>query len=316
MVIVNQLGPEFGQTLRDQFPSLHVIEHLRDTPYWAIDPRATALFTAPHSSWESAPSERPECFTNVSWFQTLSAGIDYFPSWVLELQTVTHGRGLTAGPIAEYVFAAMLARTKRLHELRVQDPTGWRRPKELGGLEGRTLGLAGYGAIGQSVATRALAFGMRVLALRRRSSTDAVAPAGVRFVEDIRHLFQQSDHLVLALPLTAATRHIVSQAVLEQARAGLHLINVARGALVDDSALLASLESGQVGFATLDVTYPEPLPAGHPFYQHPRIQLTPHTAYADSAIDWTGAQQLVAENTRRFLGGRPLINAFDPVAGY
>src|SRR5690606_11871055 len=143
----------------------------------------------------------------------------------------------------------------------------------------QTLGIAGYGAIGREVAKRAQALGMDVLALRRGGA--AVAPdTGVRAVASVEDLLGASDHVVLALPITPQTRHCINARSLAHAKPGLHLVNIARGALVDQPALLQALDSGRLSGATLDVTDPEPLPEGHALYHHPRVHLTPHVSWA------------------------------------
>jgi phosphoglycerate dehydrogenase-like enzyme len=145
-------------------------------------------------------------------------------------------------------------------------------------------------------------------------STEQAVP-GVTFVPDIEELVQQSDHLVLAAPATESTRHIVNRALLKRARPGLHIINVARGSLIDDEALLEALDDGLIGQASLDVTEPEPLPAGHRFYSHPRVRLSPHT----SAISSHNTAELARKFTRNFeafMAGAALEDLVDIHRGY
>ena len=154
---------------------------------------------------------------------------------------------------------------------------------------------------------------MRIAVLRRTGTERP--PEDVEWVPDPGALAALSDHLVLALPLTPATRGIVDAAVLARSKPGLHLVNVARGALVDQEALLAALDRGRVGFASLDVTEPEPLPEGHPFYTHAQVRLTPH-------MSWSGGDtqarliRKILENLDAFVDGRPLHDIVDPILGY
>ncbi|MGA1860645.1 NAD(P)-dependent oxidoreductase [Azospirillum sp. 11R-A] len=120
---------------------------------------------------------------------------------------------------------------------------------------------------------------------------------------------------MLALPLTAATRGLVGAGLLAQAKAGLHLVNVARGALVDQDALLAAIDSGRIANATLDVTDPEPLPAGHPFYRHPAIRLTPHVSWSAPDFDRRLADRILA-NLDAYARGEPLRDVVDAATGY
>ncbi|MFT8422112.1 MAG: NAD(P)-dependent oxidoreductase [Gluconacetobacter sp.] len=253
--------------------------------------------------------------------QIASAGVDGFPSWLLDGRIVTCGRGDAAVPIAEYVLMALLLRAKRLEVLRPDGPEDWIRDAvatrdvtPLGSLEGQVLGVAGYGAIGRAVAARARAFGLRVLAWRRAAWSDG-GDGLAESVGSLAELAARVDHLVLALPLTPETAGCVDAEVLARARPGLHLVNVARGALVDHAALLSALNRGQVGFATLDVTSPEPLPAGHPFYIHPAVRLTPHVSWSGPAVRANFARKLV-ENIESFLDGRPLRDVVDATRGY
>jgi phosphoglycerate dehydrogenase-like enzyme len=154
---------------------------------------------------------------------------------------------------------------------------------------------------------------MRVLAVRR--STGPTEVPGVVQVNGILELVSQADHLVLAAPLTPATRHVIDRNVLTHARPGLHIVNVARGALIDDDALLDALDAGLVARATLDVTEPEPLPAGHRYYQHPRVRLSPHASVHTPRTPERFAAKF-AENLARFLAGATLLDRVDFGRGY
>jgi phosphoglycerate dehydrogenase-like enzyme len=217
-------------------------------------------------------------------------------------------------PIAEWVLAVMLAAVKQLPEawIHTPPPEGWSRGRREV-LHGRTLALVGLGGIGQAVAVRALAFGMRVRAVRR---TGAPAPiAGVDLVGDLATLVAAADHLVLAAPATAATRHLLDAALLARVKPGLHLVNIARGALVDQDALRVALDDGRIGLASLDAVDPEPLPAGHWLYTHPRVRLSPHISY-----QMPGAADVLLDpfiaNLRRYLRGEPLHDVVDLDEGY
>lgn len=168
-------------------------------------------------------------------------------------------------------------------------------------LEGRTLGLVGYGHIGRAVAKRAEAFGMRILVHTRTPRPDTAATTFTG-----RHeLAVQADHIVLTATATAETRHLVDDEFLRHTRPGVHLVNVARGSLVDQDALRRFLDSGHVDRATLDTVEPEPLPADHWLRHHPRVMLSPHIA-ALSPLSLGQALARFTENYRRYLAGEPL----------
>ncbi|UMM08138.1 NAD(P)-binding domain-containing protein [Gluconobacter frateurii] len=324
LTVINQIGPEIGNFLAGLGPRVQVVAQSRDVSDPWNTGEADVLLTGPSAAWRNAPEAPPVGWnSSLRWVQIASAGVDGFPEWLLQGREITTGRGNAAGPIAEYVLLALLAQAKRFETFRPSSPETWFRQAStvkhdapLGSLAGQTLGLAGYGAIGQEIARLARSFGMSVLVWRRSAWTDGeAAQEGVQPVADFGTLFERSDHLVLALPLTPETDRIVRADVLARAKPGLHLVNVARGKLIDEAALLDSLDHGNVAAATLDVTAPEPPAAGHPFYTHPKIRLTPH-------ISWSGPDvlaslgQRITRNFENFLQGRPLEARLDLSRGY
>jgi phosphoglycerate dehydrogenase-like enzyme len=249
----------------------------------------------------------------VRWVHAYGTGVNSFPFQLLAGRPLTCSRGASAIPIAEWVLAVMLAAEKRLPETWVTQPPKHWSIAALGGLFGRTLGLVGLGGIAQAVAMRALPFGMRVRAFRR---SDAASPLPeVELVRDLAELVASADHLVIAAPATPETRHLIDAAALSQVKPGLHLVNVARGELVDQEALRAALDDGRVGLASLDVVHPEPLPAGHWLYTHPRVRLSPHVSWS-----MPGAFELLIDpfldNLRRFRSGQALQHQVDVARGY
>jgi phosphoglycerate dehydrogenase-like enzyme len=311
LVIATNLDDVQNERLARHPSRPRIVPYSLDRPVWEIPATADVLFTF-YRGWTDAPAHPPPGWPfRLRWIQIAAAGIDAFPSWFFTGPTVTSGRGVGAVAIAEYVLAAMLAHEKRFFDgIRIVEAAGWK-SRMLGRLAGKTLGLVGLGAIGREVASRAAAFGMSVSAVTRSGS----AMPGVTIVASVSELAARSDHLVLAAPLTRETRGIIGADVLAQAKTGLHLINVSRGAVVDQDALLSALDRGPVGAATLDVTSPEPLPADHPLYRHPRVRLTPHCAWnTDDAVDRLTAK--LADNLDRFLSGAALLDVVDAARGY
>lgn len=282
---------------------------------------AEILLSGPHPSWRDAPPAAPDEWpAGLRWIQSSSTGVDWAPRWMLSgTPVLTCGRGHNTVQVAEYALAALLDREKSLDRITVRSRRAWLAGAGIGvsgTLAGRTLGLAGYGSIGRAIAVRARAFGMQVRVWRRGDwATHEADEAGVLPVPDLRALVRSVDHLVLALPLTDATRRCIDVDVLAQARPGLHLVNLARGGLVDHAALQDALETGQVGFATLDVTDPEPLPEHHAFYRHDRVRLTPHLAWAGEP-DRTRLVAQIHANLDAFLQGGTLRDVVDPARGY
>jgi phosphoglycerate dehydrogenase-like enzyme len=249
----------------------------------------------------------------VRWVHAYGTGVDGFPFEALGDRLLTCSRGASAIPIAEWVLAVMLAAEKKLPESWIHEPPAHWSIAALGGLHGRTLGLLGLGGIGEQVARRALAFGMRVLALRRRAAPSPLP--GVDLARDLGELLAAADHLVLAAPSTPETRRILGADALARVKPGVHLVNVARGDLVDQGALRSALDEGRVALASLDCVDPEPLPAGHWLYHHPRVRLSPHVSWS-----MPGALELLiepfVENLRRWRAGQPLLHVVDRGLGY
>jgi phosphoglycerate dehydrogenase-like enzyme len=251
--------------------------------------------------------------SRVGWVHAVGAGIDGMPAEVFACPIVTCGRGATATPISEYVLLAMLAAEKDIDRLWIREPAVDPYGTPLGGLDGRRLGLVGFGGIGRAVAQRASPFGMDIRTFRRTAQPPDLA--GVEATTDLPGMVAWADHLVIAAPATAATHHLIGAQVLADADPGLHLVNVARGSLVDHDALRVALDDGRVGRATLDVTDPEPLPAGHWLYDHPHVRVSPHFSWSSPRHRTLVTDHVVA-NLRRWQAGEPLHGHVDPDAGY
>jgi len=249
----------------------------------------------------------------VRWIHTLGTGVDGFPSEAAGSCVLTCARGASAIPMSEWTLAVMLAFEKQLPETWVSAPPERWNLAQLGGLHGKTLGLVGLGGIGAAIATRALAFGMRVRAVRRSRRPSGVP--GVELAAGLLDLAKGADHLVVAAPATPDTRQLIGRELLAKVKPGVHLVNVARGSLIDQDALREALDDDRVARASLDVADPEPLPAGHWLYGHPRVRLSPHVSWS-----MPGGFDLIldtfAANLRRFVAGEPLAGVVDPEAGY
>jgi len=311
LLIAHQL-PERFQQLLEGLPGGVALQALPPDSAWEMPAAAEILFAVPPRGGNVVlPAQKPPGWPGrLRWLHALSAGVDEFPSWVFEVPLVTCGRGSNSVAIAEFTLAALLAVEKRLPKIWIESAEAWVPRPGLGTLQGKALGLLGFGSIGQKIATRAAAFGMEILAFRRTGGT---APSGVHFA-DLDTVLAAADHLVIALPLTPATAGLVGSAAFARVKPGVHLVNIARGRILDHEALLAALDSGQVGFASLDVTEPEPLPPGHKLYTHERVHISPH-------ISWSGGDRaaqgnLLRENIRRFQAGETLLNIVPPGRGY
>ncbi|MCU7649655.1 D-isomer specific 2-hydroxyacid dehydrogenase family protein [Pseudomonas piscis] len=309
--IASQLDAAFNRQLRQWLPGIVVLDLPRGIPV-GLPADIQVLLAAPHVDLRDAAQPPTGWPFGLGFVQLASSGLDYFPRWLFEHLPVASARGCTASSIAEFVLAAIFAAAKGLPQVWVERAEHWQQ-RPLAAVAGSTLGLFGFGSIARELAPKALALGMRVLALRR--SPQPLQVPGVEAVSDLGQLFSRSDHLLLAVPLTEQTRQAIDADVLAMAKPGLHLINIARGALIDQPALLKALDSGRIGLASLDVADPEPLPEGHPFYRHPRIHLSPHTS-ANSPGVYLNIARLLERNLQGWKAGQPLENRVELQRGY
>ncbi|PKH13696.1 D-isomer specific 2-hydroxyacid dehydrogenase family protein [Pseudomonas fluorescens] len=308
VIIASQLDEDYNDVIRARLATLHPQAQVIGVPVGVpsdLPPQANILLLRPiNVRGYTAPDTPPPGWPyGAQWVHLVSSGIDFYPQWLFNGPPVTTSRGSAADNLAEFALAAIFAASKHLPAIWVQD-SQWQftalRP-----LKGTTLGILGFGAIGQRLAQKALALGIKVVALRQSATPFGVD--GVEPAKDIHDLFARADHLVVAAPLTDATRRIINRDVLGSARPGLHLINIARGGLLDQEALLEALDSGRIGLASLDVTEPEPLPDGHPLYTHPRVRLSPHTSAISTHSKDEIADTFLA-NLQRYLTGLELAN--------
>ena len=251
----------------------------------------------------------------VQWLHVMGTGVDRFPLGLLGDQTMTCSRGASAVPIAEWALAHILTFEKNLPEVWLdQKPEQWFIPADSAGtLVGQRLAMVGLGAIATETARRALAFGMEVVALRRTGKASALPEIAV--ADSLGELLGEADHILLACALTDETRELAGREFFELCRPGAHLLNVARGELVDETALREALDSGQLAMASLDTASGEPLPEQHWLYDHPRVRLTPHISWSEPDAFERITQDFV-DNLGLWLAGEPLVGVVDVAAGY
>ena len=310
--VITQLGATSADRDRivTTFPGVELVEFdaNSDPPAGAAD-----AFFGGYMGWDDIL--RWLDATGVRWVQLSGTGIDNVPTAVFDGRTVTCARGASAVPISEWVMAAVLSAAKRFPDVFLDEPPKWWNfpNPPLGALQDATIALVGLGGIGTAVAERALPFGMCVKAMRR---TDAPSPIpGVEMVRTLEALVEDADHLVLCAPGTPRTQHIVDDTLLKQVKPGLHLVNIARGSLVDQDALRTALDDGRVALATLDTVTPEPLPEGHWLYEHPQVRLSAHVSWYSPQLQRT-AVDIFVENLGRFQRGEDLLHVVDVEEGY
>ena len=252
----------------------------------------------------------------LRWVHTISAGVDHIlcPELTGSPVVLTNASGVFSRPIAETVLAYILTVVKRLPEFQQQQRAHQWRKLELRALIELTVGIVGLGDIGSQVARLCRGCGMRVLGLRRHlapsEDADEVLPP-----DRLLDLLGRSDFVVIAAPLTAQTRGMIGQAELAAMKPDGWLINIARGAIVDEAALIEALRERRIGGACLDVFTEEPLPADSPLWDLPNVIITPHAAWSAPGLDEREIE-LFLENLRRYVAGEPLLNVVDKDAGY
>ncbi len=267
----------------------------------------------------------------LSYVHSASAGVEraLTPAARDRGIVITNARGVFSRPIAEYVLMMILAVSRRLPGLlELQRERTWQ-PLEGVELRDVTVGIIGLGSIGRAVGALATAFGCRVVAARRRPDGPASTSADddetrsfgeamldrVGGPDSIPQLLSESDFVVLAAPLTPATADMIDEGALAMMKSSAWLINVARGRLIDERALLDALRSGRIGGAVLDTFREEPLPSTSPFYDLENVIVTPHTSWSSGRV-LDRSVELFCDNLRRYAAGETLLNVVDPAAGY
>jgi phosphoglycerate dehydrogenase-like enzyme len=327
LLLTTALRPDSVERLRALSPALEVVD-VSDDPAFDInkldDPDVEAIFG------RGAPADLARV-PRLRWLQVASAGVDHLaddPPWARGIQ-VTNARGVFAIPIGEYVVGAIL---------RINQPVAawadgqaahsWPAEQEplATVVRGQTAVLVGYGSIGREVARQLAALGLRILAVKPRpeiredpsylvagtGDPDGTIPERIVGLDSLVEVAAEADYLVLTLPLTRESRHSIGRSVLAATPNTAWLINVSRGDLVDEDALLDALHGGRLAGAVLDVVSEEPLPPGHPLWDAPNVTITPHVSGATSRF----RDDLVIENVRRYLAGESLLNPVDPQRGY
>jgi phosphoglycerate dehydrogenase-like enzyme len=312
LIIASQLEADFNRSL-GQHPSAPTLIDVAEDEPWTAASEADILLVRPSLAWRLSLHARPHIWPGrLKWVYSASAGVDFYPDWLLDAPLVTCGRGVASEEIADYVVAAIYAYAKNLEAVTARSRAQWVHAP-LGRVSGTTIGIVGLGAIGRAVARRGLALGAQVIGVRRSGTQSGLS--GVELVRDIETLVGRADHIVIAVPATPETRYLFDAALLAKVKPGAHLINVARGTVIDQPALVDALDHGPLGFATLDVTEPEPLPDGHILYTHPKVRLTPHISSNHTLVRHRLLEK-IQEDLSRFVRGEKPTDIVDRARGY
>ena len=253
---------------------------------------------------------------NLRWYHTVSAGVENMPLAEMGDRGIvlTNNSGSYDIQIAEHLMAFVFAASRRLHRYRDHQRAREWKDEQQQELRDATIVVYGMGSIGGEIGRLASAIGMRVIGVRRRPGADA-GVARVLAPERLADIVGEADYLAIAAPLTPATRGAISREIIARMKPSAWLMNIARGAIVDESALIEALREGRIAGAALDVFTTEPLPADSPLWSMDNVILTPHTS-GDSPKAGERTLALFAENLRRYKAGEPLLNRVDFAAGY
>jgi phosphoglycerate dehydrogenase-like enzyme len=309
---------------------MHKIEPHHEAMIRAVDPRVTvvttsdadrALALAPQAevivAWQ-IPQAMLDRATVLKWIHSTAAGVDGLlsPAVTSGRVTLTSSVGIHTIGLPEHIMAMILAFARRLHiAVRNQARHRWDRAPSIGEeIHGKVLGILGLGSIGRSLAARATAFGMRVIGTKRTveplADVDRVFPPS-----GTDEVLRESDYLAIILPLTPETRGLVDRRALTLMRRSAVLINVGRGPVVVEAALIEALQARTIAGACLDVFEREPLPVDSPLYDMENVIITPHVSGA-SVKSLDRAIPLFCDNLRRYLDGALMRNVVDPARGY
>lgn len=312
------IAPQDLDAIRAELPQVEIVsvEDEADLPAALADADAFVGWTFPATCFAGAKRLR--------WIHTANAGVEanLFPEMVASDVMLTNAAGLHSVSIPEHVLGLMLALARNFHEAaRIQARASWDRFGVIaygGGikeLSGSNLAILGAGAIGAALARLGAALDMHVRVLRRRPDKPVPGAEAVVGPEQKLELLRWADFVVLATPLTAETENLIDREALAAMRASAYLVNVARGEVIDDAALVEALQKGAIAGAGLDAFREEPLPSSSPYWTLPNCIVTPHVSgYTPKYFEHTLA--LFRDNLRRFVAGERLRNVVDKRLGY
>ena len=310
--------PLMAETIRKRWPEMRVL-HLPNYDKLAEELPNTDIFVG-----YSLRAEQLKAGKKLKWIHSTAAGVAQlmYPELRNSGILVTNPSGIFSVPMAEHALGLLLALARNFPDsVRCQDVARWAqqelwdKSQHLTELNGRVLLIVGYGSIGREVAKRAKAFDMRVWGVTRSGEGDRAHVEKIVAAAKLLEALPEADYVLIAAPETAETKLLIGTAQIARMKRGARLINVGRGSLLDEAALLRALESGALGGAALDVAEKEPLPAESPLWKAPNLMITPHTSAVSDRL-WERETSLLMELLERWFDGRELINRVDFARGY
>src|SRR5580693_1465886 len=320
LVLVSAAEPAEARlaTLRQRLTGVKVVAGNSAEAFEESAADATVLF-----NWSGPLALFKKVFEmcpNLVWVHSRSVGLErtLFPEIVESAVPLTNGAGVFSGSLGEFALGAILYFAKDFRRMIRNQMAGVWEAYDVSWASGQTVGIIGYGDIGRAVAARVRPLGMTVLAVRRHASTlNGADPLVERSYTPQQRLetISRCDYVVVAAPLTPETRGMIGESEFAAMKPNAVVINVGRGPVIDEAAMIEALSSGRIKGAALDVFDHEPLPVGHAFYKLENVLLSPHCA--DHTPDWLdNAMQFFIEQFERFRKRQPLVNIVDKRLGY
>jgi len=310
--------PLLAEAMRRRWPELRVV-HLPDYDKLPEELPDTDIFVG-----YSLRAKQLQQAKKLKWIHSTAAGVAQlmYPELRDSGILVTNPSGVFSVPMAEHIMGLLLALARNFPDsVRQQDRAVWSqqelwdKPQHLTELNGQVLLIVGYGSIGRELAKRARAFDLRVWGVTRSGRTDSAHVERVFAAAQLRDALPGADYLVMAAPETAETKHLMGPGEIARLKRGARLINVGRGSLLDEVALLRALEAGALGGAALDVAETEPLPPESPLWRAPNLLITPHTSAVSDRL-WLRQSELLMKLLERWFTGGEMFNRVDFSRGY
>jgi phosphoglycerate dehydrogenase-like enzyme len=307
-----------AETLRRRWPEMRVL-HLPDYDRLPQELPDTDIFVG----YSLRPQQLKEA-RKLKWIHSTAAGVAQlmYPELRESGIVVTNPSGIFSVPMAEHTIGLILALARNLPDsVRYQDASRWAqqelwdKPQHLTELNGQLLLIVGMGSIGRELARRARALEMRVWGVTRSGKGDAALAERILPASQLAAALPEADYVVIAAPETVETKHLIGAKHLARMKGTARLINVARGSLLDEAALVHALETGALAGAALDVASAEPLPAESPLWRAPNLILTPHTSAMSDRL-WHRQTEVLAELLERWFAGQEMFNQVDFARGY
>jgi D-2-hydroxyacid dehydrogenase (NADP+) len=310
--------PNMAETIRARWPEMQVV-HLPDYDRLPEELPDADIFVG--------AVLRPQQFLlarKLKWIHSTAAGVTQlmYPELQRSGVLLTNPSGIFSQPMAEHIMGLMIALARNFPDsVRYQDRAQWgqeqvsSQPYPLSELNGQLLLIVGYGSIGRELARRARGFDMRVWGVTRSGKGDSSQVEKILAVGQLDSALPHADYIVLAAPDTHETQHLIGAPQIAKMKPGARLINVGRGSLLDESALLRALETGALSGAALDVTSTEPLPSDSPLWRAPNLFITPHTSGVSDRL-WQKETDLLMDLLDRWFANREMFNVVDVARGY